>query len=251
MVERRKIVSYLDELLKITEIKDSSCNGLQVEGENTIRKIGLAVDACLAVYQKAVESGCQMILVHHGLIWGGIKAIRGPHYRQIRYLMEHGLNLYGAHLPLDLHSEVGNNIELARLLKLRRIKPFGLYEGMMIGYTGALGKPVGVQRLSDQLQATLGGQSILLPFGKTKNQTVAIVSGGAGNELGEVVEKGIDCYVTGEPVHWNHHWALENRTNVIYLGHYHSEQLGVRAVGKKLEKRFKVETVFLDVPTAV
>jgi dinuclear metal center YbgI/SA1388 family protein len=247
----REIVNYLNNLLAIDKIKDSSCNGLQVQGEKTIRRVGLAVDACMAVYRKAAAKKCQMVVVHHGLIWNGLTSITGAQYQQVRYLISHELNLYAAHLPLDMHPEVGNNIMLANALRLSSARPFGRYKDSLIGYEGVLPLATSVEDLGRACGRILGGGFSTLPFGKKKCRTIAIVSGGGSDAIPEAVDKGIDCFITGEPSHWNHHAALEAGINVLYLGHYHSETPGVRAVGKRMEKEFGVETVFIDEPTLV
>jgi dinuclear metal center YbgI/SA1388 family protein len=248
---RDKIVKFLNSFLDIEKIKDSSCNGLQVQGVKNIKRVGLAVDACMAAYKKAAAKKCQMLVVHHGLIWNGLTSIRGAEYEQVRYLLEHGLNLYAAHLPLDMHPEVGNNIMLAKALRLSSIKPFGKYKDNFIGYEGVLPASSTLDGLGQTCRRILGGTFSTLPFGKKKCRTIAIVSGGGSEAIPEAIDKGIDCFITGEPLHWNHHAALESKLNVLYLGHYHSEKPGVKAVGKKLEKEFDVETVFIDEPTKV
>jgi dinuclear metal center YbgI/SA1388 family protein len=248
---RDLIVKYLNTFLEIEKIKDSSCNGLQVQGLKSIKRIGLAVDACMTVYKKAAAKKCQMIIVHHGLIWNGLTSIRGAEYEQVRYLLDHGLNLYAAHLPLDMHPEVGNNIMLAKALKLSSVKPFGSYKGSLIGYEGVLPAAASLDEIGRVCRKIIGGAFSTLAFGKKKCRTIAIVSGGGSDAITEAIDKGIDCFVTGEPNHWNHHTALESRLNVLYCGHYHSEKPGVKALGKKLEKEFDVETAFIDEPTKV
>jgi dinuclear metal center YbgI/SA1388 family protein len=248
---RNQIVRYLNNLLAIDKIKDSSCNGLQVQGAKTIRRVGLAVDACMAVYRKAAAKKCEMVIVHHGLIWNGLTSITGAHYEQVRYLVSHWLNLYAAHLPLDMHPEVGNNIMLARALKLSSVKPFGKYKDSLIGYEGVLPSAATPDDLGRACGRILGGGFSSLPFGRKKCRRLAIVSGGGSDAIPEAIDKGIDCFITGEPSHWNHHAALEAGLTVLYVGHYHSETPGVKAVGKKLEKEFDMETVFIDEPTLV
>jgi dinuclear metal center YbgI/SA1388 family protein len=245
------IVHYLDEFLRIAAVEDVSCNGLQVQGPAEVSKVGLAVDACMATYAKAADEGCGMLLAHHGLIWGGLKSLTGARFAHVRYLIENGIGLYAAHLPLDLHPEVGNNVCLARLLGLSAVVPFGSYKGIDIGFAGVLPRKASTDEIAGMLGEGLGGPVKSLPFGGELNGTVGIVSGGGSDCLEEAIEKGIDCFVTGEPDHRNHHQALEGNLNVIYCGHYHSEQLGVKEVGRVLTQRFGVETVFLDEPTLV
>ena len=250
-VDTRELVAFLDEHLRREQIPDTSRNGLQVQGADTVQRVGLAVDACLASYEAAVAAGCELLVVHHGLIWEGLGAITGPVYRQVKYLVENDLNLYAAHLPLDLHPQSGNNIRLARLLDIADPKPFGAYKGIDIGFRGSLPEPLPVPRLADRLRERIGGPNQVLPFGPERVSTVGIVSGGGSECMNEAIRKGIDCLITGEAQHWNHHRALEGAIHVIYAGHYHTETLGVEALGELLEQRFGVTSQFLDIPTLV
>jgi len=251
MARRRDIVSYLDECLAVASIDDSSRNGLQVEGAEEVHRVGLAVDASLEAYRRAAEAGCQMLAVHHGIIWNGLQSVTGVWYRHLRFLIEQDLNLYAAHLPLDLHADLGNNARLASMLNLRETVPFGMYRGRMIGFAGRRPDRPTLETLVAELSAGLGGPCTTLPFGPPRIASVGIVSGGGSDALPEAVQKGLHCLVTGEPNHANHHFALEAGISVVYAGHYHSETPGVKALGPMLEKQFGVETVFLDVPTLV
>jgi dinuclear metal center YbgI/SA1388 family protein len=251
-ISREAIVLLLDKTLKTSEIKDRSINGLQVEGVAKITKIGLAVDACLETYKLARAKGCQMIIVHHGIIWEGIKSITGPVYRQIEFLMKNSINLYASHLPLDLHPTLGNNIQIAKALGLKNIQPFGIYKnGPPIGFEGYLTHAMTVKSISELMKKKFGGPVLSLPFGPQKIRRVAVISGGGSACIPEAIEKKIDLYVTGESSHENHHAALEGNLNVIYGGHYHTEKCGVQALGEFLSKKFGVEVEFLDVPTVV
>ncbi len=250
-VARDDVVQALNRTLDVAEIADASRNGLQVAGAALVKKVALAVDACLAASQAAVKTGCQMLVAHHGLIWKEPLPITGAYGRHIRFLLEHDLNLYAAHLPLDLHPVLGNNAGLARLLLLRQIQPFGEYHGRAIGFKGVLPHACAVNELADKLDSALGGKSVVLPFGSKNIRTVGIVSGGAPEQLAEAIAKKLDCYITGESSHVCHHQALESGMNVIFAGHYHSEKPGVQALGRWLNRRFGLETVFLDLPTLV
>jgi putative NIF3 family GTP cyclohydrolase 1 type 2 len=121
----------------------------------------------------------------------------------------------------------------------------------MIGFEGFLSKEQSLDNIVQTLCEKLDTECTVLPFGSESVSRIAIVSGGASGELTEAIEKGIECYVTGEPGHANYHEALEAGINVIYCGHYHSETLGVKALGKLIENKFGIETVFLDIPTVI
>ncbi|MFW5812958.1 MAG: Nif3-like dinuclear metal center hexameric protein [Fibrobacterota bacterium] len=250
-VSRDLIVSFLDRTLRTNEIKDYSVNGLQVEGAEKVSRVGLAVDACMDTFRLAEESGCQMLIAHHGIIWNGIQRVTGPVYRQLQFLIGKKLNLYASHLPLDLHPTLGNNARIASMLKLRNVRPFGVYKGVTIGCEGTLTRAATIESISGVLKKELGSEIHSLPFGPEKIKRIAVISGGGSGELPEAVEKGIDLFITGESSHENHHAALEGSLNVIYCGHYHSEKPGVQAVGELLVEKFGLDTVFLDVPTLV
>lgn len=248
-MNKKALTSHLDALLNIASIPDISCNGLQCDGKNEIKKIGLAVDACMQTYKQAVEKNCDIVIVHHGFIWDGLKSITGVIYKQLKFAIDHKLNVYAAHLPLDLHPDLGNNIHLSKILGLTDIKPFGEYHGTMVGFSGKLKKGLSNEEIGKIFQKKIGGTPTFLPFGKEKNTSIAIVSGACPEALHETIKKEIDCFITGEGTHWNHHVALESGINVIFLGHYHSEQHGVMALGKHLEETFGIQTEYLDDPT--
>ena len=248
---RSAIVSFLDRYLNTPPIADSSNNGLQVEGTDRITKIGLAVDACMESYEAAVKAQCQILIIHHGLIWDGIKYVTGKNHQHLKYLIDNNLNLYASHPPLDRHPVVGNNVLLAKMVGLINVKPAFDYHGISIGYQGELQQIKSVDQIAQGLKKTLGCTPVILSFGKRQIKRVGIVSGGAARELAEAIELGLDCYITGESSHENHHQAKEAGINVIYAGHYYTETVGVKAVGELLKKKFKVGAEFLDVPTIV
>ena len=102
MVKRERLVEYLDQYLRIAEIKDYGPQGLQVETANDqIVRIALAVDVAPIVLEAAIEWGADMLLVHHGILWRSVEKLAGPLGERVRLLMTYGLNLYAAHLPLD------------------------------------------------------------------------------------------------------------------------------------------------------
>jgi dinuclear metal center YbgI/SA1388 family protein len=243
-------VSFLDKTLRTSEIGDASVNGLQVEGAEKITKIGLAVDACLEAYKLAQKKGCQMVIAHHGLIWDVIKSIRGPIFRQIEFLISNKINLYGSHLPLDLHPTLGNNAQFAKLVGLKNLKPFGVYKnGLYLSVEGTFPKAVTLESVGKMIKEGFGGPVSYLPFGPKKIRTAAIISGRGSSVIAEAVEKGIDLFITGELIHESYHAALEGGINVVCGGHYHTEKSGVQALGNLLSEKFGVESVFLDVPT--
>lgn len=117
-----ELTAYLDEYLRIREVPDypNALNGLQVANPGEVTRIAAAVDASEAAIREAARRGCDFLLVHHGLFWDGNRPVTGRRYRRLRLLIEHGIAVYSAHLPLDVHPEVGNNVVLARELGDRK-----------------------------------------------------------------------------------------------------------------------------------
>ena len=241
---------YLDNLLDIKEIKDSAnaINGLQVQNTGDIKKVGLAVDLCMATIEKAIAAECNMMFVHHGMLWGGLKPIRGNFYHKISTMMCENLGLYSAHLPLDMHPVLGNNKVLADQLELNELEPFGEYEGQKIGFKGRL-KLLSAEELGAKLEDKLGSPVKVIGSGEV--QTLGVVSGGAADILSQAAVAGLDAYLTGEGSNHHYHEALENECVLILAGHYATETGGVKAVGKHLEKQFGIKTEFIDYPTGI
>jgi dinuclear metal center YbgI/SA1388 family protein len=249
-MKQDELVSYLDEYLQVREIEDSSNNGLQVRGADQVTLLAFAVDASLATFEAARAAGAQMLVVHHGLFWSKPIMVTGIHLRRLQTLLDAGLSLYAAHLPLDYHAEVGNNATLARWLKLEGLEPFGDSKGHPVGFAGRLSQPCSLEQFAAQVEQALGEPVLRIwPFGPGTVQKVGIVSGGAGPLVGQAADAGVDVYLTGEVSHIAYHEARELCLNVIYGGHYGTETAGLKSLAEHLADRFGLETIFLDMST--
>jgi dinuclear metal center YbgI/SA1388 family protein len=250
-VELVQLVEYLDSYLSIAAIPDSrnALNGLQVEAAGPVEKLGVAVDATAASIAAAAIEGCDLLVVHHGLFWSGNLPVTGRRYRRLRGLLENGMALYSAHLPLDVHPEVGNNAVLARELGIDSRGRFGSYEGIELGVWGELG--LTREALCARLDDLLGGRVKLIPGGPEKLMRVGVLTGGGGGFIGDAVAAGLDALVTGEGSHHTYFDAFEGGLNVYYGGHYATETWGVRALAAHLEERFGLAWTFIDQPTGL
>jgi dinuclear metal center YbgI/SA1388 family protein len=246
-----ELVSYLDEYLRIAEIPDSSnaLNGLQVEGRRDVERIVVAVDASEAAIAAAVEAEADLLLVHHGIFWDGNVPVTGRRYRRLAPLFSAGTALYSAHLPLDIHPQVGNNTVLAGLLGLRIRGTFGDYKGVDVGVWGECDEPM--ESFKARLDEVVGGGSLLIPGGPDRVSRVGVLTGGGGSYVGAAAAAGLDTMVTGEAAHHVYFDAMEGGLNVLLGGHYATETLGVRALAEHLAHRFDVSWDFLDQPTGL
>ncbi len=247
-VRLSEIAAFLDGELDIRGIEDSSRNGLQVEGPDRVSVAALAVDACMESFEAARAAGAELLIVHHGLFWSDFSGLRGADFRRVRFLVENGMGLYAAHLPLDRHPVIGHNALLFKMLGLRARKEFAFVKGKPIGYWGRFAKPKRLAEIVSTLAEKIGGEPKVIRAGKGLVKTVGIVSGGGGADFREAAELGLDCYVTGETSYLVFHKALESGVSVVFAGHYNTETPGMLGLGRVLEKKFGLKTVFVDVP---
>lgn len=247
---------YFDAFLKNGDFNsDVSKNGVQVQNsapnEKQITKVAFAVDACLATIERAAKAGAGLLFVHHGIFWGDCQTITLTHYNRIASLIKNDIALYASHIPLDANNPYGNNFGMASRLGIKDALPFGTWHGMTLGAIGTLPSPLSADELVSKAFPN-GARSLhVLPFGKSEISRVAIISGGAGDDIDQAIEAGADAFITGEIGHEQFHVAEENGITVIAGGHYETETVGVNLVKAKLEKEKGIECVFLDVPTGL
>jgi dinuclear metal center YbgI/SA1388 family protein len=250
-VHLSELTAYLDQYLHIRDVSDypEALNGLQVENAGQVTRIGAAVDLCEATIKLAAEQDVDLLLVHHGLFWGGPQPLVGPRHRRIAGLIRHNIAVYSAHLPLDRHPDVGNNAVLARVLGVAVRGEFGNHDGVPIGIWGELG--MDRLALQEKIAAVLGPVPRLMPFGPAATRLVGIITGAGGSMIGDAAAAGLDTYITGEGAHHTFFDAEELRLNVFYAGHYATETTGVKALAEHISAAFRIPWTFLDHPTGL
>jgi len=246
MITLQDLSLYLNDLLQVNRLNDFCINGLQVEGKTPITKVATAVSASLDTIENAVKLGAQALVVHHGLFWNqDSHALVGVKLKKIKLLLDHGISLFGYHLPLDMHQEVGNNWKAARDLGWKDLEPFGEFNGIKIGVKGTFSSRPR-ETFVAELEQYYGSRCHLAPGGKDSVQSAALISGGAYKSLSEAVANGVDCFITGnfdEPA-WN--VAFEEKINFLALGHTATEKVGPKALASAIGQHFGIECQFID-----
>lgn len=250
-MQRDELVRYLDRYLRIEAVADSGPQGLQVEGADEVTRVAFTVDAGLPCIDAAIKVGAQMQIVHHGLFWGREQLISGPFGRRVRRLIQSNLNLYAAHLPLDAHPEVGNNVELARIFDLTVGSWFADAKGTDIGVICLAPDGLALESFVAAIKSKLAVEPRVLAHGPAQIRRVAIISGSGIAFAAEAAALGADTLLTGETSHSNFYAAFDHGLNVIFAGHYATETVGLKALGRHLNGRFGLETVFIDLPTGM
>jgi dinuclear metal center YbgI/SA1388 family protein len=249
---------FLDEFLGIREFPDypGAVNGLQVEGGDEVAKIAAAVDASEETIDIAARTGADLLLVHHGLFWGGCAPLTGPALRKVRAALGAEMAIYSAHLPLDAHPEVGNAAILAGELGMEVAGGFGEYEGRHVGCWGKL--DVSLDELRTAMEVLVEGPVRLIsplrdpgPVPEAGSLRVGVVTGAGHGFIDEAAEKGLGVLVTGEAPHHAYHQAREAGIALVLAGHYATETWGVRALAAHVGEVYGIPWEFIDVPTGL
>ena len=250
-MKRDELLTYLNGYLRVDEFKDDCPNGLQFEGNDEVRKIVLSVSASVELFEAAVKQNADTIIVHHGIIWYFDRPVyKGGYRERIRLLLENNLNLFGFHLPLDAHEEVGNNAQLCRKLNVNNMRPFGDIKGQYIGMKGEIAK-IEKTVFFEQVHTLVSREPLIFDYGPDKIEKIGVISGGAQKYLNLAIADGLDVYLTGEVSEHIMHNAKEEHIHYISAGHYATEKFGIIALGEHLKQKFDVEITFVDIHNPV
>jgi dinuclear metal center YbgI/SA1388 family protein len=251
MILRDKLVNYLNQILDVSKFQDYCPNGLQVEGKPHIRKIVTGVTACQALLDRAVELNADAVLVHHGYFWKNeAPQVTGIKKTRLKTLLAHDMNLLAYHLPLDAHSEFGNNVQLANKLSLNIEGPLSAKDSTM-GLIGKLSTPISARQFAEQLHVTLGRQPLHIEGQAPLIETIAWCTGAAQSFIEEAYAKKADAYLSGEISESTVHFAKESGIHYFAAGHHATERYGVQALGQHLAEQFGLDVEFVDIDNPV
>ena len=245
------LVEEADRFLNAARIADYCPNGLQVEGRPQVRRIVSGVTASQALLEAAVEAEADVVLVHHGYFWKGEDArVTGMKRRRLQTLLGHDISLLAYHLPLDLHPEVGNNVQLARQLEITVEGPLDPDNPKVVGLLGSLAEPMTARDFARRVQEVLGREPLLVE-GASMVRRIGWCTGGGQGYIDDAIAAGVDLFLTGEASEQTFHSARENGVSFIAAGHHATERYGVQALGDYLARRFAIEHLFIDCPNPV
>jgi dinuclear metal center YbgI/SA1388 family protein len=251
------LTAYADDLLQTACTPDypHALNGLQLENGSSIRAIAAAVDCSTRAIEGAIAAQANLLIVHHGMFWPGVEPITGTAYRRLRLLLGHDIAVYSSHLPLDRHPSLGNNVLLARELKLVPSSAFAKHESIHIGVAGEsdVDTSVLVER-AGKIATAYGGNvrtSVIPENHRTRRWAICTGAGASTETLREAAVAGIDTLIVGEGPHHTAVAAEELGLTIIYAGHYATETFGVRALAHHLSEKFQVPWSFVMAPTGL
>jgi dinuclear metal center YbgI/SA1388 family protein len=254
-VRLNDVVAYLDETLEVASFRDYGPNGLQVEGALEVDTVVTGVSANMALFERARDANADLIVVHHGMVWGGgIERVVGTVARRLRFLLDNGISLAAYHLPLDKHPRLGNNVGLCDALGLSADRvEFGEIRGHMLGMAGSWPSPIPrADALSRISQAVLGGAepTFVFPHGPDPVRTVGVCTGAASDLLEAASAAGCDLYLTGELAERSAGIAEELQITLVGGGHHRTEVFGAQRIVGELQFKFPgLNVQFVDVPS--
>ena len=246
MVSLSEITRFCNERIHLKNIKDfpGAFNGLQIENNGKVTKIGAAVDAGYIPFKKATVKNVDFLIVHHGVFWNPPTPLVQAHYQKIKHCMDHNLAVFGAHLPLDCHPEIGNNVLIADKLGLNKIDTFLPYEGQDIGLITDCDHTR--DQLKSRLEKVFNRGIHSMEFGSQNPGKIAILSGSGQSAVERLSSVGVDTLITGELKQNHFNYAQENNLNLFTCGHYATETFGVEALGYELAQEFDLPFEFIS-----
>jgi dinuclear metal center YbgI/SA1388 family protein len=254
-VHLRDVVGYLDTTLEIERFKDYAPNGLQVEGALEVERIVTGVSASAELIGRAIELGADLIVVHHGLVWGpGVSRIAGPLARRLKLLLGNDVSVAAYHLPLDKHARLGNNTGLADALALgAQREAFGDVRGTQLGLAGTWAKPLSRTEAIARIGAGVckgAPPRFVFPHGPDQVRKVGLCTGAASDLLEAAAVAGCDMFVTGELAERAGDLAKELQITLVAAGHVATEVFGPMRLADELRMKFpSIETQFVNVPS--
>ncbi|OXL16544.1 Nif3-like dinuclear metal center hexameric protein [Polynucleobacter cosmopolitanus] len=258
-MNRDDLSLYLDDHLQVARIKDYCPNGLQVQGKPIIKTLVSGVTASLALIEEAIALKADAIMVHHGWFWKNDDArVIGQLHSRLKLLMDHEINLFAYHLPLDVHPVLGNNAQLAKVMgwkplmgsKRASLGSASPMDGLIWeGHPEASQKTLG--QLARSISGRLGRDPLVIGDLNKPIKRIAWCTGGAQGYINQAIEMKVDAYISGEVSEQTFHAAEESGVAYIAAGHHATERYGIGALGEFVAQKYKLKHQFVDIPNPV
>jgi dinuclear metal center YbgI/SA1388 family protein len=248
-VQAKELEKYLAKLLNIYDFEDYGPNGLQIEGKKAISKIAFCVSATQDSIAKAVSNKADAMITHHGLFWKfhGTKTLKGAFAKRVFPLVRNEINLFGYHLPLDAHPEIGNAASIAKELGLKDFKPFGDHKGSPTGISAKFEPAISAIELKEKLKNILSHEVLhSSPDDQQMINSIGIITGGANGDWYRCLRSNLDAYLTGEMSEHDWHESKESGIHMYAGGHNATESLGIQSLMRNISEQFKVDCFYIE-----
>ena len=233
-----EVTGYLDECFPKENAMDYDNVGILAgDPQKAVTACVLSLDLTGKAVECARQSGADLIITHHPIIFGGINTLSTETYkgRILVNLIRSGISCYACHTNLDMTDEFGN---LAIAEALGAESPAHL-DGTSCGTVFEM-KEESLHEFTHKVKQALGASGIITindPENKIKK---VFVQGGAFDEdsIPAILESGVDTVLSGEI---KHHICVELEEcgiNTVIAGHSATEQIYLNKLKNKLSERF-------------
>ncbi len=189
--------------------------GLLVDAGRPVTSIMTALDITADVVRDAAESGCELIVSHHPVIFDPLRRVTAEDVPAM--LLQNGISAICMHTNLDA-APGGVNDVLADLLRIENRRDFA----DNCGRIGTLNVPTTAQQLAETCSRMLHTHCKFVEADHPVEK-LAEVSGAGGSYLQQAIDEGADCLVTGEAAHHIAILAKQKGVGLVVAGHWGTE----------------------------
>ena len=216
------IVKFENKINPILQEKwDNS--GLQIGDTNQeLKGIITTLEITPEVIEYAIENKCNLIFCHHPLIFGGINSIYSGDFKgkKIIQAIQNNIVIYASHTPSDM---LGFNEYVLNRMGFQSngiIKKMG--ENLYYGNFSHV--EISFKNLVKQIKENLNLDNIIVYGEITKVSKIALVTGAGMDFVNEVINEGVDVYITGDIAHHDAMDAMERGLVLLDISHEGSER---------------------------
>ena len=213
----------------------------------------LCLDVTEEVIASAAESGCNLIVSHHPLLFRGLKCIADEGYveRCVRRAILSDVAIYSAHTNLD-NAFGGVCHEMAQRLGLTDVE-FLVPSADGRSGSGVVGNiaPVPASELLVRMKDVFGAGSVAYSEGPQQTIRRVALCGGSGDFLIDAAcRQGADLFVTGE-IGYHRFFGYGRRMWLASIGHFESERYTPHLMERILQDALPgLRTVVYEAPTS-
>ena len=212
-----------------------------------VHGVMIALDCTPGLIDRALAAGCDMVVTHHPLIFGGLKNIspEDPVGEAVIKAVRGGVAVYAAHTTAD-KVIAGVSGAMAAKLDLQDVRILEEEPGGTgLGVVGNLPRPLPAEGLLCQIKDRFGVR--MLKTSAPVKGTVSRVAlcGGSGSSLiGSARAAGAQLYVSADISY--HHFFTGEGFMIADIGHFESEVAIVDIFFSELKKNFPNFAVCID-----
>lgn len=241
------VINFVEELFPLNVALGFDNPGLLVGNrDDELTGVLLTLDCTSQSIKEAINKGCNLIISHHPLIFGGINSVSNDTStgRIITSLIKNGISLYACHTQLDMTDEFGN-FEIANAIGAKN--PSKL-EGASLGVVFDLEKKDTLKSYSKKVTVGLGASGFVTLNSPDDMVSRVFVQGGAFDEdnIPFIIDGKVDLVISGEIKH--HHCVLldEYGISTLIVGHNASERIYLPKLKNVLDEHFENVDIFVN-----